>query len=117
MKTHEIKDLMIRSLELENDPGELSRQIRSATGDLDFGVNFAGKVMDRIYQAGGILSGESEFVRNLTFVFYRIALTGIAAIILLLFSIYLTEGSISLDSFLGLGNGNEESIISLLTGN
>ena len=58
-----------------------------------------------------------EFVKSLNYVFYRIALPGVAAILLLLISIFLMEGSLSLNSFLGLGNSNDESIIYLLTGN
>jgi hypothetical protein len=43
-------------------------------------------------------------------------LTGIAAIVLLLISIYLKEGSISFNSFIGMGNIYDESIVCLLTG-
>jgi hypothetical protein len=72
--------------------------------------------MDRIFSAGSAVVRETEFIRNLTFVFYRIALPGIAAIVLLLISIFLMEGSLSFNSFLGLGDSSDETIICLLTG-
>jgi hypothetical protein len=50
-------------------------------------------------------------------VFYRIALTGVAAIAILLISIFLMEGSLSFNSFLGLSDNYSESIVCLLTGN
>jgi hypothetical protein len=49
--------------------------------------------------------------------FYRIALTGVAAIVLLLISIFLSEGSLSFNTFLGMGESYDESIVYLLTGN
>jgi hypothetical protein len=53
----------------------------------------------------------------MNFAFYRIALTGVAAIIVLLVSIFLREGSFSFNSFLGLSDNYDESIVCLLTGN
>jgi hypothetical protein len=55
-------------------------------------------------------------MKSLNFVFNRIALTGIAAIIVLLISIFLMEGSLSFNSFLGLSDSYDESIVCLLTG-
>jgi hypothetical protein len=49
-------------------------------------------------------------------VFYRIALTGVAAIVLLLISIFMMEGSVSFNSLIGLGSTYDESILCLLTG-
>jgi hypothetical protein len=49
--------------------------------------------------------------------FYRVAITGIAAIVVLLISIFIMEGSFSFNSFLGLKDNYSESIICLLTGN
>jgi hypothetical protein len=46
-----------------------------------------------------------------------VALTGVAAIVILLISIFFVEGSISLNSLLGIGDTYDESIICLLTGN
>ncbi len=117
MKIQEFKELLIRSLDKDSDPGKESRKILAEGVSFDFSEGFTEKVIDKIYSARYVVARETEFVRNLTFVFYRIALTGIAAIILLLISIFLMQGSLSFDSFLGLGNNNEESIISFLTGN
>jgi hypothetical protein len=117
MNNQELKEMMIRSLNMESDPEEVSKSLESAGVHFDFSEGFLGKVIDRIYSAGTAVVRDTEFVRNLTFVFYRIALPGVAAIIILLLSIFLMEGSFSLNSLLGLGSNNEESIICLLTGN
>ena len=66
--------------------------------------------------SGLIVKQEIEFVRNMNFAFRSIAISGVAAIIVLMISIFLMEGSISIDSFLGLRDNYDESIICLLTG-
>lgn len=117
MKISEFKDLMIRSLDRESDPQEAAWRIREEGVDYEFRDGFINRVMKGIYSTGSSVIRETEFVRNLTFVFYRIALPGIAAIVLLLISLFLMEGSISFNSFLGLGNTHDETILCLLTGN
>ncbi len=117
MKTPEFKKLLIRSLDKEADPGEIAVKIREAGVKFEFKDGFRDRVTDRIYSAGSSIVRETEFIRNLTFVFYRIALPGVAAIVLLIISLFLMEGSISFDSLLGLKNTHDETIICLLTGN
>jgi hypothetical protein len=117
MNSSEFKELLIRSLDRESDPVKASAKLEEAGVSFKFREGFHNKVMDKIYRAGSSVVREVEFVKNLNYVFYRIALPGVAAIILLLISIFLMEGSVSINSFLGLGNGNDESIICLLTGN
>jgi len=117
MKVTDFKELLIRSLDIENDPGSVSEKIEEAGATFRFSEGFRDKVLDKIYSSGSAVVRQVEFVRSLNSVFYRIALSGAAAIIILLISIYMIQGSFSLDSFLGLGNGYDESIICLLTGN
>jgi hypothetical protein len=117
MKREEIKKLIIGSLDADADPSPAARQLDDEVLSLDFRKDFTGKVIDKLFTAGITVNRQMEFVRNLNTVFYRIALTGVAAIVILLISIYLAEGSFSLNSFLGIGNTSDESIVCLLTGN
>jgi len=116
MNISEFKDLLIRSLDKESDPAGIPEEIERAGAVFNFGENFQEKVLGRIFDSGLTVVREVEFIRNLNYVFYRIALPGVAAIVLLLISLFLMEGSFSFNSVLGLGNGTEESIITLLTG-
>jgi hypothetical protein len=117
MKNSELKELLIRSLDIESDPVKASDKIKEAGVTYRFKEGFRDRVLDRIFSAGDTVVREIEFVRNLNIVFYRIALTGVAAIVLLLISIFIVQGSLSFDSFLGLGSNYDESILCLLTGN
>ncbi len=117
MKVTDFKELLIRSLDLESDPEIMSGKIEEAGATFRFSDGFLDKVLEKVYASGSAVVHEVEFVRNLNSVFYRIALSGAAAIVILLISIFMIQGSFSLDSFLGLGNGYDESIICLLTGN
>jgi hypothetical protein len=117
MNSKEIKNMLISSLNTDADAGEVARRLEEEGVTYDFSNDFKNKVLDRIYSAGATVTKEIEFVRYMNFAFYRIALTGIAAIVILLISIFLMEGSLSFNSFLGLGDNYDESIVCLLTGN
>ena len=83
----------------------------------DFRPGFKDKILDKLFSAGLTVNNEVEFIKSMNFAFYRIALTGVAAIVILLISIFFMEGSLSFNSFLGLGDSYDESIVCLLTGN
>jgi hypothetical protein len=117
MKISDVKELLIRSLDRDSDPEKASGKIEEAGVTYRFSEGFRDKVLDRIYSSGNAMVREMEFVRNFNYVFYRIALTGVAAVVILLISIFIIQGSLSFDSFLGLGNTHDESILCLLTGN
>jgi hypothetical protein len=117
MKITDFKELLIRSLDKDSDPVAASGKIEEAGVTFTFSEGFRDNVLEKIYSSGSAIVREVEFVRSLNSVFYRIALSGAAAIILLLISIFIVQGSLSLDSFLGLGDSQDETIICLLTGN
>ena len=117
MKALEIKKLLIRSLEPDADPAIVSRELEKAGVKYNFSQGFSEKVLSRIYSEGSTVIREVDFVKSLNNIFYRIALTGVAAIVILLISIFLMEGSLSFNSFIGLSDTYDESIVCLLTGN
>jgi hypothetical protein len=116
MNTSEIKKIMISSLDQNSDTGKVSRKLEQEGVDYNFSTGFGEKVLNRLFSAGSIINREAEFGKYLNFAFYRIALTGVAAIVVLLISIFIMEGSLSLNTFLGLSDNYDESIVSLLTG-
>jgi hypothetical protein len=116
MKINEIKDLFDRSLDPASSTEDIPAILEKEGFELDFRPGFNERISDRIFGTGAVRSKEVEFVKTLYYIFNRIAITGIAAIIILLISIFLTEGTLSLDSFLGISNTSEESIVFLLTG-
>lgn len=117
MNSTEFKNLLIKSLDKESDPWETSKEIEKAGVTFGFRENFSEKVLDKVFGSGSAAIREVEFTRSLKYVLYRVALTGVAAIVLLLISLFIMEGSFSLNSILGLGDTYDESIVCLLTGN
>jgi hypothetical protein len=83
----------------------------------DFSDDFNGKVFSAIAADKDVYSAEYDFTRSLSSVFMRIALSGAAAIILLLISLYLSEGDLSLRSIVGISDSYNDGIVYLLTGN
>ena len=117
MNRSEIKELIISSLEADADPQDISLKLEKEGVSYDFKKEFTYAVLERIFPVALRITREIEFAKYMVFAFRSIAISGIAAIILLLISIFLREGSISFDSFLGLRNNYDESIVCLLTGN
>jgi hypothetical protein len=117
MKPSEVKELIVKSLTSESNAEEIMGKLEDAGIRYSFGEGFRDKVLDRIFSVSVTVNRELEFVRSMNSVFYRIALTGVAAIAILLFSIFLMEGSLSLNSIVGLSDNYDESIVCLLTGN
>jgi hypothetical protein len=117
MNASEIKKLVISSLNADADPVDVSNKLEAEGVIYNFSQNFGDKILSRLYSAGMTVNREVEFLKYMNFAFYRIALTGVAAIVVLLISIFLIQGSFSLNAFLGLGNNYDESIVCLLTGN
>lgn len=114
MEALEIKKLMIDSLSEDQGlyPGKIGSEI-----SYDFGPGFEEKVLSSVFPENETITREIEFSRFLNIAFSRIALTGVAAIVLLLLSLFLTEGSISLNTILGITDAQNEDIVLLLTGN
>jgi hypothetical protein len=117
MNSLEIKNLLISSLDANSDPVVISSQLEEKGVSYDFREDFSTRVINKIFSAGLTVNREVEFVKSLNLAFYRIAITGVAAIVFLLISLYLMEGSFSLNSLLGLSDSYDESIVCLLTGN
>jgi hypothetical protein len=117
MNTSDIKNIMISSLKEDADAVEVSERLREAGVTYDFSSDFTDKVIGRLASAGLKINRELEFFRYMNLTFYRVAFTGVAAIVILLISIFFMEGSLSFNSFLGLSDNYDESIVSLLTGN
>ena len=116
MKSSEIKNLLITALDADADPLGLSRKLEEEGICFDFNRDFKDKILNKLSPSAVVLNREVEFLKSMYFAFSRIAITGVAAIILLLISIFLMEGSLSFDSFLGISNSYDESIVCLLTG-
>jgi hypothetical protein len=117
MDTLEIKKLIISSLNSDADNAGISRKLEEEGVSYNFSKNFGDRILNKLFSAGVNINREVEFVKYMNFAFYRVALTGVAAIVILLISIFLAQGSLSLNSFLGLSDNYDESIVCLLTGN
>ncbi len=117
MKSSQLKELIIRGLDNDSDPAEIFAKIKEAGVDYQFSNNFTSKVLDAVFITGSASAPDNELASSIRIINYRLAVAGIAAIVLLALSLFLSEGSFSLNSFLGISNNYDESIFCLLTGN
>ena len=107
---------MMSSLGEGPDSVMASSRLREDVISYDFSDDFSGKVLAGIYSPDMPSVKQMEFTRYLGIAFSRIAISGVAAIILLLISIFLMEGNLSFNSILGIGDSDAESIVCLITG-
>jgi hypothetical protein len=117
MKKEEIKNLILESLSTEADSGEFAKKLEGAGIGYDFSGTFGLKLEAALFNIPDVVLKETMFLKNLNLLFYRVALPGVAAIVILLISIFMSEGTLSFDSILGLTDSYDESIICLMTGN
>lgn len=117
MNNAEIKEMLIHALNADADTAGTLRKLEEAGVTYDFSPDFSDKVLGKLFSAGTTINRQVEFLKYMNSAFYRIALTGVAAIVILLISIFMMEGSLSFNSFLGLSDSYDESIVCLLTGN
>ena len=116
MERSELKKLIINSLNNDTDPAESCKRLQDKGVSFSFSNGFTDRVLDALAASGLVTMNKNEIEDSIRIIFYRIAIGGIAAILILFVSIMLSEGSFSLNSLLGLSNTYDESIISLLTG-
>jgi hypothetical protein len=114
MENSEIKKMILDSLSSEEDHGKIALELQEVLG-YDFNPDFEKRIIDRISVKNRVIP--YEFDKRLSLAFYRVAFTAAAAIVLLMISIFLNQGTLSFDSLLGLGDNYSESIVCLLTGN
>jgi hypothetical protein len=117
MKSEALKELLIRSVSGTDSSDDVRRELEEAGVNYSFSEGFTSRVMARLTDSTVSVRREIDFLRSFNRAFYRIALTGVAAIVILLISIFIMEGSISLGSFVGLSDSYDEGIVYLLTGN
>jgi hypothetical protein len=117
MNSSDLKKMLINSLNNEYDSGTMPGRLAEEGVSYDFNDSFTDNVLSRIFAVKSGFALNPELIGFLNFTFSRIAITGIAAIIVLLISIFLMEGHLTINSILGLGDNYDEGIVYLLTGN
>ncbi|MCD6202340.1 MAG: hypothetical protein J7K46_11095 [Bacteroidales bacterium] len=78
-----------------------------------FHEGFAGRVMHRIKEEGGHVI-EMDVSSQMINLFRKIAMAGVAAIVILLLSIYLTSGTLNKNSVLGVDSFSDDNLVSYL---
>ena len=78
-----------------------------------FKPGFSNRVLEKIREEGNRVI-EMDVPSQLFSLFRKVAITGVAAIIILLLSIYLTSGSLNKSSVLGVDSFSDDNLVSYL---
>ncbi len=106
---HQLDEALASNQELQQEKRELEALHKMLSGYTPaFKPGFSNRVLETVSN----VSAEAD---NLYFLFKRFALTGVAAIIALLISVYLTDGNFSFDSLLGLSDLSKDNLLLALS--
>ena len=114
MEREAANELMLRSLTEDISVKERELIESVLLVDSSFSYGFADKVISRLESLKRPSFFRPEFIRSLDFGFRRVALTGVAVILMLTLSLLLNQGSLSYDTLLGIDNMVDDSLVSLL---
>jgi len=79
-----------------------------------FSDGFRNRVMQAVNDEKKSKVISIDFTRSFTSMFYRIAVAGVAVIILLVISLYISHGSLNVNAFTGVDPISEDNLISVL---
>ncbi len=114
MKTGKLKDLLFRSLTSDLETDDRRVMEKELITDFRFREGFRERVMSQIISGKVPVNGKREIIRSFDTVFLRVAISGAAAIIILMFSLLISQGSLSYDTLLGIDNRVDDVLVSLL---
>ena len=117
MKADEIKRILINALSSPDHPENQFSKLEEIGVSYSFSNGFTEKVIEKVFLLKVSINHKIEYARYMNLTFLRIALTGAAAIVIMLVSMYIMEGSLTFNALLGLGENYDESMVFLLTQN
>ncbi|PID89809.1 MAG: hypothetical protein CSB01_00080 [Bacteroidia bacterium] len=82
--------------------------------ETDFKPFFKERLQAKIEKINSEEYAENVFINNLSIAFAKVLYSGLAALVLILISIFITTGSLSIDSLLGLESISSEEITAYL---
>ncbi len=115
MKTEKLKDLLLSSL--SSDLGDDEREVleKELLTDRRFSEGFHNRVMKSITSGRMLINGKREMLRSFDSIFMKVAIPGAAAVIILVLSLLLNQGSLSYDTLLGIDNEVDGMLVSLIS--
>ena len=109
-----LKELVLKSLTGELNEEEQELLYREAIPAYSFSYRFRDNVMERISKKAVFLLFRPDFLRSFNESFRRVAFAGVAAIVVLMVVMFISQGSISYDTLLGIDATIDDPLISLL---
>ena len=114
MKKDQIKELLLKSVSETLNREERRVVNEDLLPDYSFSEGFRERVLDKLGIEKMPVYLRPDFLRSLNIGFRRVALSGVAVILILIASILLSQGSLSYDTLLGIDTNVDDSLISLL---
>ncbi|MBE9512177.1 MAG: hypothetical protein IMY71_15005 [Bacteroidetes bacterium] len=111
----QLQQALKRSSELREEKIKLNKVGKLLSSrNYSFSDGFRSRVMQAVSdeKKGKVIS--MDFSRNFTSMFNRIAISGVVVILLLVISLYISHGSLNINTFTGVDPISEDNLISVL---
>ena len=111
----QLDEALGRSVSLQEEKRKLEKiQSLLKEQDYSFKPSFVDRVMNKTSQQRNKKIIFPDFSNGFSLAFKRVVLTGAAAILILLFSVYFSRGSFSFDSLIGADSISEENYVTYI---
>ncbi len=114
MRKEELSKLVLRSLSDEISDPEREVLESEALADYSFSSDFRERVLASVEGKTMFSFLSQSYLRSFDKVFSRVLLTGTIAIIALVISMFITQGSLSFDTLIGIDSSVDDGLLSLL---
>lgn len=114
MKKDDLKELLLRSVTDEISDSDRDILETSAIPEYSFSSSFRDKVLNMVAGINKTSLLRPDIFAGWNTAFLRIALSGAAAILLLALSLFISQGSLSYDTLLGLDTSVDQVMVSVL---
>lgn len=116
MEQSTFKERLLKMAGQQTNPEILPGELKADGIDYDFSDQFETNLMRHIDILRSGVYKELDLLRSVNLIFTRVAITGIAAVLVLALIIVLSNDSATVDTLLGMGDAVDETILSVLAG-
>lgn len=109
-----LKELVLKVLTTDLNEEEQELLEREVIPVYSFSNGFRDSVMEKTGKGSVALGLRPDFLSSFSEIFRRVAFTGVAAIVVLIVIMFVSQGSISYDTLLGIDATIDDPLISLL---
>jgi len=114
MRKEELSKLVLRSLSDDVSSSERELIESEALAEYSFSADFRDRVLVSLEGKSLFSLFDYSYLKSFDWIFNRVLLSGSVVIIALIISMFVTQGSLSFDTLIGIDSSVDDGLLSLL---